>query len=95
MTREQPKLPPMYRYSVILENGHGISIITDRKIDLLIDTEWLVASMDDLQESWMDGNFRKVWIRRKKIFAIMQQKKRTHRYRSEEWLKTDDEKQNI
>lgn len=90
MTIEKPKLPPLYRWSVILENGQGISIITDREIDLLIDTEWLVASMDDYQESWADGNFRKVWIRRKKIFAIMQEKKRIPRYRSEEWLKTKE-----
>lgn len=31
-----------------------------------------MASMDDGQENWSDGEFRKVWIRTKKIVAIKQ-----------------------
>ena len=74
MAKGEPLLPPIYRWAVIMENGHGLSIITDREIDLTMECEWLMACLDDGQQSWADGRFRKVWIRTKKIFAVTQER---------------------
>ena len=83
----EPKLPPMIRYSIILKNSRGVSIITDRDIDLTVHSDWLVAVLDDQQETWGDGNFRPVHIRTKDIDIIIKETRpripKTHRYRKE------------